>query len=253
MTTGPTNPPSGDPSTLSRAEEKLLVNIALASRMLSIHGHDDFNQGQVSARLPHSSRFFIKKALCGFNEARPVDAVAAEVDPGRPKDPLAPPELPLHQAIYAARPDVNAIVHSHAPYTLVFGASDLELRPISHEGACFAGQLPRFTETSNTVLEIEVGNAIARCLGSASAVLLCNHGGVITGKSIREATVLSMVLERACRLQLIAEGARVSYRVSSDSDVRAKQDYIYGDVALKSYWDYCVRLVKQTCEDARSW
>jgi L-fuculose-phosphate aldolase len=238
---------------LTNAEARLTVNLALASRMLSRDGHDDLNQGQVSARLPGSDRFLIKSALCGFNEARPADMVFAAVDAEQRPAPLAPPELPLHQAIYAARPDVNAIVHSHAPYTLIFGATDWDLRPISHDGACFQGRLPRFTATSNTVLDIATGRAVALALGDCPAVLLRNHGSVVVGKSLREAAVLAQVLERACRLQVIAESTGAAYHVSSAEDVQSKVDYVYSDLAVKSYWDYCVRLVKQTWSEAGTW
>jgi L-fuculose-phosphate aldolase len=237
----------------TNAEARLAVNLALASRMLSRDGHDDLNQGQVSARLPGSARFLIKNALCGFNEARPGDMVFASVDPDQPAAPLAPPELPLHQAIYAARPDVNAVVHSHAPYTLVFGATDWDVRPISHDGACFQGRLPRFTATTNTVLDIDTGRAVARALGDCPAALLRNHGSVVVGKSLREAAVLAQVLERACRIQIIAEGTGAAYHVSAAEDVHRKVDYIYSDTAVKAYWDYCVRLVKQLWSEAGTW
>lgn len=237
----------------SNAEAKLAVNLAFASRMLSRDGHDDLNQGQASARLPGHERFLIKSALCGFNEARPSDMVFASVDAGVAPDRLAPPELPLHQAIYAARRDVAAIIHSHAPHTLVFGATDWDIEPISHDGAYFRGRVPRFRATSNTVLDIETGQAIAEVLADNPAVFLQNHGSVVVGRSLREAAVLAQVLERACRLQILAASTGASYHVSRDDDVAQKRDYIYSDTAVKSYWDYCVRLVKQLWKESESW
>ena len=238
---------------LTRAEQKLAVRLAYASRILSKNGHDDFNQGQVSARLPNSNHFLIKQAMRGFNEAKPDDNVLAHVDPVKPIDPLAPPELPLHQAIYAARPDVNAIIHSHAPYTLVFGATDWDLEPISHDGACFQQRIYRFTGTSNTVLDIETGEAIAEALKDGQVVLLRNHGGVVVGKSIQEACVLIQLLERACIIQILAKSTGVSYSISTAIDVRKKQDYIYSDPSIKSYWDFCVRSVQQTWPEVQIW
>lgn len=237
----------------SRAATTLAINLAIASRMLSADGHDDLNQGQVSARLPGSGEFLIKRSVIGFNEACPEDMITASVDADLPADPMAPPELPLHQAIYAARPDVNAIIHSHAPYTLVFGATDLELRPISHDGACFQHRLARFTQTSQTVLEIDTGRAIATALGDDLGVLLRNHGGVIAGRTLREVAVLAQVLERACRLQLLAESVGCAYHVSNEEDVEGKQRYIYSPTAIKSYWDYAVRRVQQTWPETREW
>jgi L-fuculose-phosphate aldolase len=231
----------------------MAAQIAQGARMLSLDGHDDYNQGQISARMPHSETFHIKNALCGFDEATPGQVVAASIHPDAPVDPLAPPELPLHQAIYRARPDVNGIVHSHAPHTLVFGATDLELRPVSHDGAHFTGRLGLFTQTSNTVLDRATGEAIAVALGDGEGVLLRNHGGVVVGKSVRHAAVFAQVLERACRLQLLAQQSGVPYVWSTDEDVALKRDFIYADLSVRSYWDYAVRRVGRVWPEAAEW
>jgi L-fuculose-phosphate aldolase len=237
----------------ARVPSRIAEQIALGARMLSLDGHDDFNQGQISGRMPGSDTFYIKNALVGFDEATPGQIVAASTDPQGPIDPLAPPELPLHQAIYRARPDVNGIVHSHAPHTLVFGTTDLRLRPVSHDGAHFVDALGLFTRTSNTVLDQETGDAIARALGDGEGVLLRNHGGVVIGKSVRHAAVFAQVLERACRLQLLAEQAGVSYTWSTDADVALKRDFIYADLSVRSYWDYAVRRVRRAWPDLSTW
>ncbi|HTI24016.1 MAG TPA: class II aldolase/adducin family protein [Kutzneria sp.] len=221
--------------------------------MLSLDGHDDFNQGQISARLPGTDTFLIKNALCGFDEATPDQVVEAAVDHTAPAPALAPPELPLHQAIYRARPDVNGIVHSHAPHTLVFGATDLALRPLSHDGAYFVDRMGLYTVTSNTVLDIGTGDQIAKELGDGEAVLLRNHGGVIVGKSVRHAAVFAQVLERACRLQLLAEGVGTPYVWSSERDVDLKRDFIYADLSVRSYWEYAVRRVVRTWPETARW
>ena len=242
-----------EPAVSRRVPARIAEQIALGARMLSLDGHDDFNQGQISARMPGSTTFYIKNALVGFDEARPDQVVAASTDPAAPVDPLAPPELPLHQAIYRARPDVNGIVHSHAPHTLVFGTTDLTLRPVSHDGAHFAGALSLFTRTSNTVLDQETGDAIARALGDGEGVLLRNHGGVVIGRSVRHAAVFAQVLERACRLQLLAEQTGVPYTWSTDADVALKRDFIYADLSVRSYWDYAVRRVRRAWPDTTAW
>jgi L-fuculose-phosphate aldolase len=242
------------PSTMSNAERRLASNLALASRILSWDGHDDLNQGQVSGRLPGAEQFLIKGALVGFSEATPADMVCIDLhQPPHEAHPMAPPELPLHLAIYDARPDVGAIVHSHAPYSLVFGATDLELRPLSHDGSYFSGRVPRFGETSNTVLDIDTGRAIARTLGSSPGAFLRNHGLLAVGKTVREAAIAAGLLERACRLQLIAQGAGVPYTSASAEDVERKREFIYSSTAIKSYWDYRVRSIRAHIPEAAAW
>lgn len=238
---------------MTAARQRLMTQLALGARMLSLDGHDDFNQGQISARIPGAETFMIKNALCGFDEATPEDVVEAHVDDNAEPPRLAPPELPLHQAIYRARPDVNGIVHSHAPHTLVFGATDLALRPLSHDGAYFVDRIGLFTDTSNTVLDIDTGARIASALADCPAVFLRNHGGVVVGKSVRHAAIFAQVLERACRLQLVAENSAAKYAWSTDRDVMLKRDFIYADLSVRSYWDYAVRRVVRTWPEAAHW
>ena len=230
---------------ISLAEEGLLTRLAYASRILSYNDHDDFNQGQVSSRIPNSPHFFIKEALVGFNEAKPVNMIKEFVDASIKPSPAAPPELSLHQAIYEARPDINAIVHSHAPYSLVFGSLNKELDPISHDGACFVDEIARFTFTSQTILNIDVARLVASSLGNKKAVFLQNHGLLVAGKSLREAIVFSLVLERACKLQVIALSTGLPYAVSNSADIEGKKNYIFEATAVKSYWDYWCRRIQQ--------
>ncbi|MET0763889.1 MAG: class II aldolase/adducin family protein [Blastococcus sp.] len=241
------------PRSLSPAEQRLGGLVALAARILSDAGHDDFNQGQVSARLPGSDRLLIKNALIGFEDCTPDTVVAAPLDPSAPPPATAPPELVLHQAVYAARPDVQAIVHSHAPHTLVFGATDLELRPLSHDGAFFADRLPRFVSSSRTILDLPEATAVAGALGDTPGVLLRNHGGVTVGRSVRHATVFACLLERACRLQLLAESTGHPYHWSSASDVEAKRRFNFADLSVRSYWDHSAARVRRAHPAAASW
>jgi L-fuculose-phosphate aldolase len=219
-----------------------LVGLAVSgARILSHNGHDDFNQGQISFRRPGAEEFHIKQAQMGFNEVGESDFVQAEIGGDSAPDRLAPPELPLHQAVYRARPDVGCIVHSHARACLAFGALERDIEPISHEGALFQGDVAHFTETSNTVLEQEVGAAIARVLGDGIAVFLVNHGSVVVGKSIRHAVVFATMLERAADLQLRLLATGLPYSISDALDVKAKREFIFADLSVRSYWDHAVR------------
>jgi L-fuculose-phosphate aldolase len=243
----------GPATTRSPAERRLISQVAIGSRSLSLGGHDDFNQGQVSARLPGSQDFFIKAAVVGFDECTPRDVLRAQVDPDAERHPQLPPELVLHQAIYAARPDVNSIVHSHAPNTLVLGATDLDLLAVSHDGAMFEGRTPRFTLTSNTIIELEVARAVADALGDAPAALLRNHGGLTVGRSVRHAVVYAHLLERAALLQLLAERVPGGYHSSDAADIQAKREFNFSDLSLRSYWDHCAGQVQRRWPEVTGW
>ncbi|WP_215545431.1 class II aldolase/adducin family protein [Amycolatopsis sp. CA-230715] len=239
--------------TTAQAVDPLAVQAATGARMLSLGGHDDYNQGQISCRRPGSVEFLIKGALTGFDEVTPREFVPAEIDPAATPDRLAPPEVPLHQAIYQARPDVNCVVHSHAPDALVFGALAEELVPLSHEGALLRGEVDRFTLTSNTVLDIETGGEIAAALGSGIGVFLVNHGSVVVGKTVRHAVIFALMLERACRLQLTALATGRDFATSSELDVEAKREFVFADLSIRAYWEHARRRVLRTFPESKTW
>jgi L-fuculose-phosphate aldolase len=235
------------------AVDPLAIQAAIGARALSLGGHDDFNQGQVSCRRPGSRNFLIKGAMTGFDEATPWDFVPGSVDPDEPLDRLAPPEIPLHQAVYEARPDINCVVHSHAPSGLVFGALKEQIVPLGHEGALLRDEVHRFTLTSNTILDIETGRAIAACLDAGVAVFLVNHGSVVVGKSVRHAVVFALMLERACKLQLSALATGREFSISSGADVAAKRDFIFADLSIRAYWEHTRRRVLRTSPESENW
>jgi len=235
-----------DAQSLSAFESELAAQLATGGRVLSAEGHDDMNQGQISARAPgNPDSFLIKQVLAGFDEVTPDEFVRCSLDEHAPSHKLAPPEIPLHQAIYQTRPDVAAIVHTHARATLAFGALKVPLEPISHEGACFQGRYAVFTGTSHTVLDITVGRDVAAALGDKLCVFLRNHGVVVTGRTVREAVVLATVLERACDLQLRVLATAQPYAVSPAADIEPKQKFIFGSMSIRAFWDYYVRRLKR--------
>jgi len=243
-----------DGQAFSAGERAVCQALAMGSRILHLEEHDDLNQGQLSARSPSDpGAFLIKQVLAGFDEATPDEIVRAAYAPGSPQHKLAPPEVPLHQGIYAARSDVRAIVHTHALHTLAFGALQWEMEPISHEGACFQGRIAYFEETSHTILSIDVGRKVAAALGDAAVLFIRNHGCVVVGRTVREAVMLAVILERACRLQLMVRSTQVPYFTSPVADIRPKQEFIFGPLSIRTFWEYYERKVKRRFPEVAAW
>ena len=84
-------------------------------------------------------------------------------------------ELPMHLAVYAARPDVGAVVHTHSP------------RATADPPAPVAEGL------SGT---LELGAAVAAAAGDGHAVVMRDHGPVCFGASLAEALERAFELER---------------------------------------------------------
>jgi len=108
-----------------------------------------------------------------------------------------------HPAIYQARPDVNAIVHVHPPYAVAFGTLGEDFRPIHHYGTPFLGKISRDDSPGQTE-NAERATAMARDLGANCLLLQRAHGTIAVGKDLKEAVLLTLYFEEACKILAIA-------------------------------------------------
>ncbi|MFZ9137928.1 MAG: class II aldolase/adducin family protein [Hylemonella sp.] len=114
----------------------------------------------------------------------------------------------IHSEIYRARPDVQAVIHSHSPAVIPFGITGARLRPICHMSGFLGAQTPVFEirhsagESSDLLIRNQaLGKALADCLGQAAVALLRGHGNVVTGISIQQVVFRAIYTESNARLQ----------------------------------------------------
>ena len=217
--------------------------VATASRVLAAAGHSDLVWGHASMRDPDGRGAWLKQAGWGFEEitrerVHCVDAAGAVQVGDGPRHS----EYPIHLEVLAARPDVNAVVHTHSRYAVALAASGQTVLPVSHEGNLFTPPgVPRFTGTADLILTSELGTQVASALGAAPALFLVNHGIVCVGADLPTATVTAILLERACQQQLITHQFGGFATWSPPEESMAKREHIYGGNAIRSVWDYLVR------------
>jgi ribulose-5-phosphate 4-epimerase/fuculose-1-phosphate aldolase len=119
----------------------------------------------------------------------------------------------IHAAIYRARPDVKAIVHSHSPAVIPFGVTGTILRPIDQMSAFLGAGAPIFEirdaggMTNLLITDNKLGDALAKSLGDRAVVLMRGHGSVAVGDSILQVVHRAIYTEVNARLQ--AEAARL--------------------------------------------
>jgi ribulose-5-phosphate 4-epimerase/fuculose-1-phosphate aldolase len=228
------------PSTLAAdADSRLWDTLATACRILGAEGQNDTVYGHISARSASGERFWLKGAGLGLEEIAHTDFLELDLDgnilAGRRARHL---EYPIHSEIYRRRPDVAAVVHTHPLYATVLGALLSELRPITHEGSFFVPPpLPKFDQTSDLIITPELGLAVAQRLGERRALFLVNHGIVVVGDSIETACVSALLLDKACRAQLMAQAAG-AFSWTSDVESLRKRNRIYTPQAIQQMWNY---------------
>ena len=98
-----------------------------------------------------------------------------------------------------------------------------------------------FDRTSDLIVSPDLGQAVAACLDGHNALLLRNHGIVTARRSVEEAVMMAVLLEKACKVQLLAEQAGGPKASTSLEEARIKRDRVYAPTSLQTAFDYCVR------------
>lgn len=176
--------------------ESLKVEICQAVRQLFERGLIFPHGGNVSARLPGSSEYWITSNVYK-GKIRPEDLVlmSLEGEVLEVRKGLRPSiEYPMHQAIYQRRSDVNAVVHSHNPAVTGLTIAGVDLQPITVEAAVVlrgVRRVPFALPGSRELAE----KAAEQAEGNVKALILQGHGVVGLGRNLTEAVAIVETLE----------------------------------------------------------
>jgi L-ribulose-5-phosphate 4-epimerase len=198
-----------------------LVN---AGRVLAMEGQGDYVAGHISVRLPDDpNRFLMKPAGIGIEEMTADNIITVDIE-GRKVGGAMPRhnEVFIHSEVLRARPDVNAVIHTHPVHAVAFSSLGRPLVAVGNDASIFNAGLPVFDETTDLIVDQARGQAVARCLGDRPALILRNHGIVTAGASIEETVWIALKLEKACRMQLLAEAAGGPKLVVEAGDIKQK-------------------------------
>lgn len=117
-------------------------------------------------------------------------------------DLLPTVEAPMHLYIYKARPEINAIVHSHAVWSSTFAVTGKNIPLILAEQSLFLGGEIVCAEYGKVASE-QLAKNIVKALGNNKmAALMRNHGAVCIGKDFEEAFIVSDFLEKGAQVAL---------------------------------------------------
>ncbi len=180
--------------------------LAACCRILAYEGHESGLAGQVTARGEKSRTWWTLQFGYGFDEATAERMVLVDEDlkplsGGRPN-----PGVRFHVWIYNKRPDVQAIVHTHAPHASALASTGTALKTIHMDSAMLHGSA-HLPEWPGVPVADDEGRIISGALGGAKTILLASHGLLAAGSSVEEAAYLAVFFERAARMQLLAMAA----------------------------------------------
>ena len=192
-------------------DAELVDKLVVANRILYRQGIVD-GFGHVSARHDKSPGHFLLARNMAPGLVRRYDIITFDLD-GTALDAEGRRvylERFIHGEIFRARPDVQAIVHSHSPSVIPFGVTGQPLRPIFHmsgflgEGAALFEIRETGGDTDMLIRDNRLGKALADTLGARSTVLMRGHGSTVVGTSIEQALYRAIYAEVNAKLQLQA-------------------------------------------------
>jgi HCOMODA/2-hydroxy-3-carboxy-muconic semialdehyde decarboxylase len=229
------------------ADRALVDKLVLANRILYRQGVVD-GFGHASVRHDQSPGHFLLARNMAPGLVRREDIVTFDLD-GAALDAAGRRvylERFIHGEIYRARPDVQAVVHSHSPNVIPFGVTATPLQPVFHMSGFLAEGSALFEirdvagDTDMLVSNRSLGVALAAALGSRSTVLMRGHGSTVVGASLEQAVYRAFYAEVNARLQTQARQlGEVTYLNANEA---AKAAAI-NDTQLPRVWELWAREV----------
>jgi L-fuculose-phosphate aldolase len=211
--------------------------LAACCRILANENHESGLAGQVTARAEKPGTWWTLEFGYGFDEATAgrmvlVDEDLKPLSGGRPN-----PGVRFHVWIYRKRPDVNAIVHTHAPHASALACTGTSLKTIHMDSAMLHGTA-HLAEWPGVPVADDEGRIISGALGDAKSILLANHGLLTAGNSVEEAAYLAVFFERAARMQLLAMAAGGFKEVKSELAEEAREFLLQPSIVRGTfaYW-----------------
>jgi ribulose-5-phosphate 4-epimerase/fuculose-1-phosphate aldolase len=213
--------------------EDILRDLVLANRILGHEGVVDA-YGHVSVRSPDNpNRYFISRSRSPELVER-ADLIEFTLDGQPVKASESRPfyiERHIHGGIYEARPEIKAVVHSHAYETLPFGISKVPLRPVIHSAGPLGHRIPvwdirtKFGDTTLLVSNMDQGRDLARTLANDRVALMRGHGFAASAPSLREVVRYAIYMPKnaGVLMEALRLGGEITPLSSGEIDQRLAQ------------------------------
>lgn len=156
--------------------------------------------GNISLRDPKTGLFYLTPSGMAYDIIEPEDIVVMnkdmEIVEGTRKPTI---EYGMHIGIMNARPDINAVIHTHPVDSQIFACLHEDIPPIIDEAAQLLGGTVRCAEYALPGSN-ELAQNVISTLDDGAACLMANHGAVCAGKDMDTAFRVCTVLEMTAKI-----------------------------------------------------
>jgi L-fuculose-phosphate aldolase len=202
--------------------------------------------GHLTARAPAGDSFWTYQLGQSFEEVAAGDLREADFDLDiRAGGGAINPTLKIHALTYQARPDVMCIAHHHGQDSVAMGAIGALLETVDRNAAKFDRALDIIEDYDQAHRIAEQGDAIIGKLGSKRALILKHHGVLVTGRSVRDTVVATIMLERCFAVQLEAMAAAPMLHRMDEAEIADAKGFLNSDVFVDGTWDYLKRATER--------
>ncbi len=223
---------------LDPVEWALRVELACLFRINAYLGWEDSINTHSTMRLPGDDHHFLINPFgLRLGEVKASDLIRIDLDGnviGPSKHPVNRAGYVIHSAIHMQRQDARCVIHTHTLSGMAVAATVEGLQEHNLFGLGFHDRISYHEfEGASGDHNISERVRLAESLGSSNkAMILRNHGLLTVGESVAEAFVWMYRLDRACQVQVLAQGAAGQFVSPSpqaaDFTVKGTQDFIDG-------------------------
>jgi L-fuculose-phosphate aldolase len=174
-------------------------------RWLRQHGLNDSHSGNASVR--EGGIAWVTPTGCGGDTLEPGDLLPCPL--GAPPPPRASLDAPLHLAVYAARPEARAVLHSHGPHAIAMTLGGGDFRPTDFEGRYYFPVVP-VLEIPPDQYTARSPREVAEALAAHRVCIVRGHGVYAAAESLDLAYKWSCSLESSARIAWLARVAGIS-------------------------------------------
>ena len=179
------------------SNSELATAVVAMARAMNASGINRGTAGNVSARAADANIFLITPTGMAYEEIDGRDIVPMHLDGSWQGARKPSSEWRFHRDIYAARPEIGAVIHTHSPFATTLACMACDVPPFHYMIARFGGKDVRCAAYA-TFGSQELSDAALIALRERNACLLAHHGMIVCGHNLKEALALAVELETLC-------------------------------------------------------
>ena len=168
--------------------DDLRRQLIATARAMQPAGLNKGTSGNVSVRAPNG--FWITPTGMPYDALVPDDIPLMALDGSHQGRRKPSSEWRFHRDLYAARPDVGAVLHAHSPFAVSFACLRRDIPPFHYMIARFGGETIRCADYAIFGSE-ELSAAAMTAMQDRRGCLLANHGLLVAGRDLDEALSLA--------------------------------------------------------------